>query len=70
MDYKIIYSIRKTVGISIKNGEIIIRAPKRTPKKIIKEIIIKNQKWIENALIKKNPEEKTSFLLTRMKFRV
>ena len=53
MDYKIVYSNRKTLAIEVsKNLEIIVRAPFYVNEKIIKEFVASHEKWIEKALNK------------------
>ena len=58
MDYKIIYSSRRTVSLCIKDGGLIVRAPFGTSEKRIAEIIEKHSAWIEKHL--KRSEEKSS----------
>ena len=43
MNYTVEYSERKTIGIYVKEGEVIVRAPKRAPKKIINDFVLKNE---------------------------
>ena len=50
MVYKIIYSDRKTIGLSIVNCELIVKAPRKTPKKTIEDIIEKHHNWIEKHI--------------------
>ena len=52
MEYKIIYSDRKTISILIKNGEVIVRAPRGIPQKKISEMVGKNREWIDKNLEK------------------
>ena len=52
MKYNVIYSDRKTVNISVKNGEVIIKAPKKIKKSELLKIIEKHRAWIEKAVIK------------------
>ena len=52
MQYTVEYSKRKTIGIYIKNGEVIVRAPKGAPKAIINEFINKNEEWVKAHLEK------------------
>ena len=47
MEYKIVYSKRKTISIAIKGCTPVIKAPIGTKKKTIKEIIEKYSGWIE-----------------------
>ena len=65
MKYNLIYSDkRKTVSISVKDGEVIVRAPRRTPKNIIEKYLNDHTDWIEKHL-KKSVARKEKFdLLT------
>lgn len=50
MEYKIIYSKRKTVAVQVTpDGEVLVKAPKGTPKKHIEETVIRYSDWIEKA---------------------
>lgn len=51
-DYRIIRSSRKTVGIEIRNGEVIVRAPQRMTKAEIDKIITANEDRIRKMLEK------------------
>ena len=46
MEYKIVYSGRKTLALSLKNGELTVRAPFGTTVKRIEEEIAKHTEWI------------------------
>ena len=50
MEYKLIRSRRKTLGLEIKLGEIIVRAPLRCPKREIDRFVISRADWIEPRL--------------------
>ncbi len=45
--YKIIYSNRRTVGITVKNGEVTVRAPYKTPTSYIENFVSSHSEWIE-----------------------
>ena len=51
MEYRVIYSGRKTVGISVRDGEIIVRAPRGMLTEQIEAILAKHEKWIKKTLI-------------------
>ena len=58
MNYKIIRSDRRTLGISIsKDCEIIVRAPKNLSDKLIEQEIEKARNWIEKAVIKQKQRQ-------------
>ncbi len=50
MEYSIIYSKRKTISISISDGNVIVKAPLKTPENVINDMIEKHEKWIRNNL--------------------
>lgn len=46
-EYEIKYSKIKNIYIQIKNGKIIVKAPKRISKKEIEKIIEQKSEWIK-----------------------
>ena len=61
MEYKIVYSRIKNVYIQVKNGEVIVKAPRRISKKDIEKIVKEKEKWIKKTLEKtekRNEKEK------------
>jgi len=67
--YEITYSKIKNVYIQIKNGKVIIKAPKRIIKKELEKIIENKKEWIEKCLEKfKQKQEKTA-LYTEEQFK-
>ena len=50
MKYKIVYSDRKTLAIAIKDGEVIVRAPKGYPKSKIEKAVTDKESWINKHL--------------------
>lgn len=57
MEYKLIRSKRKTIGLQVKNGELIVRAPVTTPISEIEKVIARHKKWIGARLV---VQQKTS----------
>lgn len=48
IEYELIRSKRKTISIQVKsNGDVVVHAPMKTPKKYIDEFIIEKADWIE-----------------------
>jgi len=48
LDYTLVRSSRKTLALQIKSGgELVVRAPHRTPLREIEDWIFKKQRWIE-----------------------
>ena len=52
MEYTLIYSDRKTLSLSVKGGVLTVRAPRRTPRKVIDLFLEKHEEWIEKHLEK------------------
>jgi len=52
MEYKVIYSDRRTVSLSVKDGIVTVRAPKRTPEKFILDFVNRHTRFIEKHLPK------------------
>ena len=50
MEYNIVRSNIKNIYIQIKDGEVIVKAPKRVSEKYIKEVVAKKEKWITKKL--------------------
>ena len=51
-EYTLIRARRKTLGLQIKDGEVIVRAPMRLPKETIDAFVIKHEAWIAKNLAK------------------
>lgn len=49
MDYTIVYSNRKSINLSVKDGRLTVRAPKGVKKAKIAEVVAKNSEWIAKA---------------------
>ena len=67
-NYKIIYSKVKNVYIQIKDGEVIIKAPKRISKKELERIIDSKKNWIDKTLEKSNQKDKKDELYSKEEF--
>ncbi len=52
MEYEIIYSKRKTLSVSVRNRNVVVRAPIGLPKGIIAEFLEKHREWIKKQLEK------------------
>ena len=50
MEYKVVYSNRKSIGIYVrKDGRIEVRCPKYVTRKTIEEVLVKKSSWIDSA---------------------
>ncbi len=58
MEYRLIYSKRRTIGIEVKGGEVIVRAPRYASKKQIDNFVYQNEGWIRSHLLKQASEDK------------
>ena len=52
MEYELIRSDRKTVGLQIRDGRLIVRAPRRMSRQAVEAILAEKRSWIENHLRK------------------
>ena len=50
MEYSVVYSKRKSIGIRIENGEIKVKAPIGTPLAYIEKTLAKHSEWIARAI--------------------
>ena len=48
--YTVVRSDRQTLAVQVKDGEVIVRAPRRVKDKRIKEFVLENYEWIERKL--------------------
>lgn len=67
--YEITYSKIKNVYIQIKDGKVIIKAPKKISKKELEKIIEKKTDWINKALEKSNQKQERKTLYTQEQFK-
>ena len=57
LEYNVIFSDRRSISLSIKNGKLTVRAPRKTPTKTIEKLILKHEKWIISHLEKSREKE-------------
>ena len=50
MEYNIVYSDRKTVSLTVKDGILTVRAPRGVTKKRLDLVVNKNIAWVEKKL--------------------
>lgn len=68
INYEIIYSKIKNLYIQIKDGKVLVKAPKQYSKKQIEKIVMQKQEWINNTLQKMYKQEKRKELYTDDEF--
>ena len=69
IQYEITYSKIKNVYIQIKEGKIIIKAPKRISKKELEKIIENKSEWIKSSLEKSKQKQEKSEKYTKEQFK-
>ena len=50
MEYKLEFSKRKSISISVKGGALTVKAPIGTPRSRIESVVLKHKKWIEKHM--------------------
>lgn len=59
MNYKIVYSDRRTLSIEVNaEAEIVVRSPKRVSKRKIEKILLNKKDWLEKAVEKQKLRKK------------
>ena len=69
IQYEITYSKIKNVYIQIKDGKVLIKAPKRISKKELEKIIEKKADWINKTLEKSKQKQERKTLYTEEQFK-
>ena len=69
IEYEIQYSKIKNIYIQIRNGKVIIKMPKRIPKKEIEKIIQQKSGWIQKNLEKESKRKEKTPLYTQEEFK-
>ena len=68
IEYEITYSKIKNVYIQIKDGKVIIKAPKRISKKEIEKIIKSKEEWINKNIEKAQKKQEKKELYSKEEF--
>lgn len=69
LEYEIRYSKIKNVYIQMKEGKVIVKAPKKVSKKEIEKIIKQKSDWIQKALEKEIKKQEKQPLYTKEEFK-
>ena len=64
MDYKVVYSKRKTISLCIKNGGLVVKAPFGTKKTRIENIVSAHLDWVKKNIEKQLERNKKYANLT------
>ena len=66
MEYELIRSDRKTLGIQIREGRLIVRAPRRASKGEIERFLDRHRAWIESHLAESRAKEAAKASVPRL----
>lgn len=69
LNYEIKYSKIKNIYIQIKDGRVIVKAPKRVNKKEIEKIIQQKSEWIQKSIEKENKKQEKEPQYTKEEFK-
>ena len=69
LEYKIKYSKIKNIYIQIKDGKVIVKAPRRVSKKKIEKILEQKSEWIQKAVEKETKKQEKKPLYTKEEFK-
>ena len=69
IEYEIKYSKIKNIYIQIKDGKVIIKAPRRVSKKEIEKILEQKSEWIQKTIEKERKKQEKKPLYTKEKFK-
>lgn len=50
LEYSVVKSDRRTIAIQIKDGQVIVRAPRRVGDEAIEAFVVKHRKWIDSHM--------------------
>jgi len=64
VEYEIIYSDRKTLALSVKDGRLIVRAPRRTAKERIERVVASHLDWARKHMEKQRWKAELTSSLT------
>lgn len=69
LEYEIKYSKIKNIYIQIKDGKVIVKAPRRVSKKEIEKILEQKSEWIQKAVEKETKKQEKKPLYTKEEFK-
>lgn len=68
-EYEIKYSKIKNIYIQIKDGKVIVKAPRRVSKKEIEKILEQKSEWIKKTIEKETKKQEKKPLYTKEEFK-
>ncbi len=69
IEYEIKYSKIKNIYIQIKDGKVIVKAPRRVTKKEIEKILEQKSEWIQKTTEKETKKQEKKILYTKEEFK-
>lgn len=66
MEYTLKKSKRKTVSVEVRDGEVIVRAPNRMPKRDINAFVAKHEAWIEKQLKRSREQQAAEAVVPKL----
>lgn len=69
LEYEIKYSKIKNIYIQIKDGKVIVKAPRRISKKEIEKILEQKSEWIQKTIEKETKKQEKKPLYTKEEFK-
>lgn len=69
LEYEIKYSKIKNIYIQIKDGKVIVKAPRRVSKKEIEKILEQKSEWIQKTIEKETKKQEKKPLYTKEEFK-
>ena len=69
LEYKIKYSKIKNIYIQIKDGKVIVKAPRKISKKEIEKILEQKSEWIHKTIEKETKKKEKKLLYTKEEFK-
>lgn len=69
LEYEIKYSKIKNIYIQIKDGKVIVKAPRRVSKKEIEKILEQKSEWIQNTIEKETRKQEKKPLYRKEEFK-
>ena len=69
LEYEIKYSKIKNIYIQIKDGKVIVKAPRKISKKEIEKILEQKSEWIHKTIEKETKKKEKKLLYTKEEFK-
>lgn len=64
MEYKVVYSSRKTISIRVDKDGVTVKSPIGVSREYIDEVVVKHSQWIEKSLAQQKKKEERDKLIS------